>query len=202
VSGRHSPRLMPRTRRLVLAAGLSLLTGWAAASTEMAGDAPLPGLGGSFRLTDERGQPFRLDDQPPRSTLVFFGFTRCTQTCSPALALMQAVAAQVRPKVPPRLLFISLDPLNDTPATLKAHVERFGPGITGLTGTPEQIDQVARQYGVTTTSRSGELDHSARIYLLSPDLRLVRVYRLQTSQAALARDVSALQAVRFSFLQP
>jgi len=28
------------------------------------------------------------------------------------------------------------------------------------------------------------------------------VYRLQTSQAALARDVSALQAVRFSFLQP
>lgn len=173
-----------------------------AGAQDMAGEAPLPGLGGSFKLTDEQGQPFRLDQQAPRSTLLFFGFTRCTQTCSPALALMQAVAQRLQMRQPPRLVFISLDPLNDTPATLKAYVSQFGPGIIGLTGTPEQIDLVAQQYGVTSSGRPGELDHSARIYLLSPDHRLVRVYRLHTSQAALARDVSALQTMRFSFLRP
>lgn len=169
---------------------------------EMAGEPPLPGLGGTFRLTDDQGKPFRLDQQPARSTLMFFGFTRCTQTCSPALALMQAVAQRLQMRQPPRLVFVSLDPLNDTPATLRTYVSQFGSSIIGLTGTPDQIDRVAQQYGVTSASRSGELDHSARIYLLSPDHQLVRVYRLQTSQAALARDVSALQGMRYSFLRP
>ncbi|MEY4764610.1 MAG: hypothetical protein RI907_1283, partial [Pseudomonadota bacterium] len=149
------------------------------------------------------GQPYALHKQPARTTLLFFGFTRCTQVCSPALSQMQAVARHMGMRRPPELLFVTLDPLNDNPAALRAYVARFGPDIRGLTGTPTQIDDAARRFGVGIQRGGGEPDHSARIYLLGPDHQLVRVYRLQTPVAQLAKDIASLQdGPQLSALRP
>ena len=39
-------------------------------------------------------------------------------------------------------LFISVDPKRDTPPVVKQYAAAFGPGIEGLTGTPEEIARV------------------------------------------------------------
>jgi cytochrome oxidase Cu insertion factor (SCO1/SenC/PrrC family) len=163
------------------------------------GDPPLPGLGGDIRLTDQQGQAFVLSQQPPRATLIFFGFTQCAQVCPPALTTMQALATRPQAGEPVRMLFITLDPLNDAPQALQHYLRGFGGQITGLTGSPAQIEDVARRYGVRTTSQNGVLDHSARLYLLGKDHRLQRVYRLQTPVAQLARDIVAVQSGRAYF---
>jgi len=190
------------TRRAVLQAMATGSAVWAwpglAHATEV-GEPPKPGLGGEIRLMDHRGQPFVLSQQAPQATLLFFGFTRCAQVCPPALSLMQSLAMRMQAQKPARMLFVTLDPLNDDPAALSHYLRGFDAQITGLTGSPAQIEEVARRYGVSTGMSDGVLDHSARLYLLGTSHRLQRVYRLQTPAAQLARDIVALQSGRANF---
>jgi metal-dependent hydrolase (beta-lactamase superfamily II) len=69
-------------------------------------------------------------------------------------------------------LFITIDPDRDTSEKLATYVPLFHPRLIGLTGSPEQIQRVARAYKVYY-ARSQEggmttylLDHSAFIYLV------------------------------------
>ena len=45
-----------------------------------------------------------------------------------------------------RPLFISIDPERDTPAAMAEYVTAFHPSIVGLTGTPQQVAAVAKEY--------------------------------------------------------
>lgn len=45
-------------------------------------------------------------------------------------------------------VFISVDPERDTPEILQAYTQAFDPGMVALTGTPEQIAAVAKDFKV------------------------------------------------------
>ncbi|WP_290870112.1 SCO family protein [Aquabacterium sp.] len=157
------------------------------------GEAPLPGLGGPLDLIDQHGKPFRLQQLKGEAVIVFFGFTRCSQSCPIALAQWQAVVANMGMRRPPRVVFVTLDPLSDDPAALKAYVAGFGPQAIGLTGTPTQIDEAARRYGIGVEQGGKELAHSARWFLLGPELRPMRAYKVSTPPALLAQDLTKAQ---------
>lgn len=104
-------------------------------------------IGGRFTLTDTDGKTVSDSDFRGRLMLVFFGFTRCpdicpitTATLSKTMGLLQNKADQVAP------IFISVDPEYDTPLVLKKYLANFDKHMVGLTGTPEQIAQVAGGY--------------------------------------------------------
>lgn len=127
----------------------------AACTPEPAETPPLQGasMGGPFTLTNQDGRPTSDTDFAGRYRLVYFGFTYCPDVCPVDLQLIgqglrqleksdPEVAAKVQP------LFISVDPERDTPPVLKQYVSAFHPRLVGLTGTPEQIADVAKRYGV------------------------------------------------------
>lgn len=127
----------------------------AACTPEPAETPPLQGasMGGPFTLTNQDGRPTSDTDFDGRYRLVYFGFTYCPDVCPVDLQLIgqglrqleksdPEVAAKVQP------LFISVDPERDTPPVLKQYVSAFHPRLVGLTGTPEQIADVAKRYGV------------------------------------------------------
>jgi len=190
-----------RRRLLALGLGAALCASCAQALSQapVAGEAPLPGIGGDIRLTDQHGQTFVLSKQAAQPTLLFFGFTQCAQVCPQALSLMQALVERQQPRQPPRMLFVTLDPLSDTPAVLKAYLAHFGVRIVGLSGSPTDVAEVARRYGVSTRTRDGVLDHSARLYLLGPHHEVSRVYGLNVPLAQLAKDILAVQSPTMSF---
>ena len=72
-------------------------------------------------------------------------------------------------------VFITVDPQRDTPAALADYVSRFHPRMQGLTGTPEQVAEVARRYRVYYARAQRPdmtdylMDHSSFIYLVGPD---------------------------------
>src|SRR5690606_35414070 len=51
-------------------------------------------------------------------------------------------AARVQP------IFISVDPARDTPDAIRAYVAHFHPRLIGLTGSEQEVADVARAYGV------------------------------------------------------
>ena len=74
------------------------------------------------------------------------------------------------------IVFISVDPERDTPEVLKSYVESFDAPIVALTGSPDQIKQVARAFRVyyAKHQRSGgeyDMDHSAVIDVMDPQGR-------------------------------
>jgi len=68
-------------------------------------------------------------------------------------------------------LFITLDPVRDTPAVLRQWTAAFDPRLIGLTGSEADIDQVAKQFAVyfkrgTPNAQGAYLVDHARMALL------------------------------------
>lgn len=141
------------------------------------------GLGGDFRLTDHEGEPFSLSDARGDVVVMGFGFTHCPDVCPVMLASVAASLRALGPRagqVTP--LFVTLDPARDTPARLKEYVTWFHPRIRGLTGSAEDIAQVAGQYNVRYSYDGREdgdgdysVDHTSSIYVIGRDGQLVRM---------------------------
>jgi len=135
--------------------------------TWLAQPRPLP----EFSLTDQSGQPFTRESLKGHSTLVFFGFTHCPDVCPTTLAKLAQVAKTAN--VPGlKVLLVSVDPQRDTPEQLERYVHAFHPDFGAVTGTPEEIERVSKEFGVAVVKvdlAGGDytVDHSAVLFLLN-----------------------------------
>ncbi len=161
-------------------------------------------IGGPFELVDGSGRTVTDKDFRGKYLLVFFGFTHCPDVCPTALseiALTLDALGEVADKVQP--LFISVDPERDTPELMGEYVAQFHPRIMGLTGSPDQVADVAKAYRVYYKKSIPEeeigkedpfyvMDHSAITYLMSPDGDFLKHFSHGTApdeMAAAIRDV-------------
>lgn len=140
-----------------------------------------PPMGGDFTLDSAAG-PVGLSDLRGQVVLVYFGYTSCPDICPTNLihianALRSLQSTELERT---RVLFVSVDPERDDPRRLADYVAYFHANILGLTGTPEQLAQVAKRYGAAyrrvddTDSAMGYLiDHSAFTAVVDPGGRLV-----------------------------
>jgi protein SCO1 len=128
-------------------------------------------IGGPFTLTDSNGKPFSSASLAGKPYAIFFGFTHCPDVCPTTLARMvrlrQQLAAGDRPF---EILFVTVDPERDGPAEVGKYAELFNSPVTGLTGSPAQIDQVKKQFGVFSqkvpdSSGGYSVDHTATVLL-------------------------------------
>jgi len=134
-------------------------------------------VGGPFELVGKDGKTVTDQDFRGRHMLVFFGYTHCPDICPAELQVMSAALDALgsdADKVVP--IFITLDPVRDTPEAVTAYVENFGPNFVGLSGSPEAIAKVAKAYRVSyqkfqddKTGDNYSVDHSALLYLMGPD---------------------------------
>lgn len=139
-------------------------------------------FGGPFTLTDHTGKRVSDADFRGRFMLVYFGFTRCTDTCPVDLPIIAQALDKIGPlagTVAP--LFITVDPANDTPAVIAPYVAIYHPALIGLTGSEAEIAAVAKAYKVhrrkLTQSHHGAgeyaVDHGSLTYLMGRDGRFV-----------------------------
>jgi len=155
-----------------------------------------PKIGGPFEMVNQWGEPTTDKDFGDTYKLVFFGYTFCPDVCPVTLSVIStamdelgADAARVTP------IFVSVDPERDTPEVLRDYVASFHPGIIALTGTKEQIDKMAKAYGVyyaKSSVDSGDpenylVDHTSITYLMAPD----NTYAAHFSHGTNAEDIVA-----------
>ena len=118
-------------RTALFVAGLALALGLAVAARAMRPHPPLPVLGQipDFRLIDQRGAAFTTAQMRGHVTVVDFIFTHCPASCPRLTARMGELQARLASdRSDARLVSISVDPENDTPAVLadygaKAHAD-------------------------------------------------------------------------------
>lgn len=151
-------------------------------------------FGGPFSLTDHAGRRVGDADFRGRFMLVYFGFTRCADTCPVDLAAIAQALDALGPlaeRIAP--LFVSVDPA-DTPATMAAHVANFHPRLIGLSGGEAEIASVAKAYKVhrrkLTQAQHGHgeytIDHGSLTYLMGPDGRFLTLLPHRTTPERMA----------------
>jgi protein SCO1/2 len=142
------------------------------ARDQAASQTSLGTIGGPFTLTASDGQPFpssRLNGKP---AAIFFGFTHCPDVCPTTLARLAKLRRQLgQGDDALSIVFISVDPERDTPAAVANYLTLFDTPVVGLTGTPAQVEQVKKQFGIY--SRKVEqpgggysVDHTAAVMLM------------------------------------
>lgn len=152
-----------------------------------------------FNLLDQDGQPTTLADLRGRPSLLFFGFTQCPDVCPTTLALLStALQRASAPNL--RVVLVSVDPERDTPQRLGAYVRAFDASFTGLTGSLEEVEKLARQLGVAAVRvpRPGgdyTIDHSAALLWLDRDARLTTIFTPPFAVGTLAGDFTTLAAL-------
>lgn len=160
----------------------------------MASDAAVAGssIGGAFSLTDHDGNPVTDASYPGKLKLVFFGFANCPDICpatldklSTALNMLGVQSGQLQP------LFITTDPARDTPEALKTYLQSY-PAFVGLTGTEEQIkaaEDAYKVYSAASTDGSGAIDHSAYVYLMTEDNKLLETFGKDDTADAISEKI-------------
>ncbi|WP_049696953.1 SCO family protein [Acidovorax sp. MR-S7] len=150
-------------------------------------------------LTDHNGQPRHLRDFAGKVVVVFFGYTQCPDVCPTSMSELAEVKRALGDQGGKlQGIFVTVDPERDTPEVLKAYMANFDPSFLALTGTPEQLAAVAKDFkiyykrveGQTPTSYT--MDHSAGSYVYDPAGRLRVYHRYGSGAQALASDVRAL----------
>ena len=157
--------------------------------------------GGEFTLIDHHGIPISLSDFQGKVVLLNFGYTHCPDICPTTMfTLKRTIKSLSDDAEKVQVLFITLDPERDTPDRLKAYMEYFNPGFIALSGTTEQIGDVADKYGMRFEKEGFDeegnysIAHTALVYLLDQAGR-IRVFFKTTAPAnRIAEDVRTLLA--------
>jgi cytochrome oxidase Cu insertion factor (SCO1/SenC/PrrC family) len=162
-----------------------------------------PAIGGPFTLTDQHGNTVTDADFRGRYMLVYFGFTYCPDVCPTALATMTEAMDRLGDAADDIVpVLITVDPERDTPEQLKMYASHFSPRLVALTGTPEQIADVAREYRIYYAKVAPQdadedaytMDHSAITYLMGPDGAYVRHFSHATSADRMAEQLREIVA--------
>lgn len=146
----------------------------------------------SVPLTRDDGQPVLLSDSGGRTRLVFFGFTRCPDTCPATLGVLARAWETLSPEQRRSLevQFISVDPAFDRPAVLRRFLDQFSPAFRGYTGAAAALKAAERSLYVYSAPGGTPTDrlHSSQVALVSPEGRFLRVYN---NEAVIRGDLTA-----------
>jgi protein SCO1/2 len=153
-------------------------------------------IGGPFELTDHTGAQFTRDDLAGDYALIYFGYTFCPDVCPTELGLMaeaidllEGDGERVRP------VMITIDPERDTPDVLSEYVPLFHERLVGLTGTEQEVRDVATKYRVFYRRFEDPnytyylMDHTSFVYLLSPTGEIASMFRYQTPPEEMAATI-------------
>jgi protein SCO1/2 len=156
-------------------------------------------------LIDQDGNPFALSQLAGRPTLVFFGFTNCPDVCPLTLAVLAQASQSLRAEdaaLAPAVLFISVDADRDTPAQIKAYLERFDAGFIGATAAESALAPLIAALGVsvhkeTRGDASYNVVHNGTVYVLDADVRWTALFGGSSHLPAdIVNDYLALQGRR------
>jgi protein SCO1/2 len=129
--------------------------------------------GGDFTLDSNQGK-VSLSDYDGKVRMLYFGYTFCPDVCPGSLQRIGAAFKKLTPEELTKVqgMLISVDPDRDTLQKLEDYTKYFHPQIVGVTGTKEEIDEIARRYDVEyrkaegSTPESYLVDHTGYIFVL------------------------------------
>ncbi|NIU75659.1 MAG: redoxin domain-containing protein [Gammaproteobacteria bacterium] len=154
-----------------------------------------------FTLRSADG-PVSPSDFEGKAVPLFFGYTSCPDVCPTTLLRLSAAleAFEERGGDPDdvQVVFVSVDPERDSPERASEYARAVDPSFVGVTGTPEEIADVAAKYGIYYAKAEGSeatgylVDHSATITVLNEDGEVALLWSPTVTAEQMAEDLDSL----------
>ena len=139
---------------------------------------------GDYRLAATDGTEFTQATLKGAPSAIFFGFTHCPEVCPTTLGDIATWTGELGADADDlRVYFVTVDPERDTAELLGEYVG-WVPGVTGVTGTSDEIKKAIlafKVYAAKVPLKDGgyTMDHSAMILLFDEDGRFTVPIRYQ-----------------------
>jgi len=175
-------------------------------------------MGGDYSLRDTAGRTVTSASLKGRWNLVYFGYSRCTDTCPLALPTIVEAARRLNQRgLASRAIFVDIespagtitprDPevattqqghhdLTRSSAAQNGIVQQFGPSLLVLTGSRNQLNaatvafQVRREHTPPRPMEKGHsINHTSFIYLVSPTGAVTKYFYHTATPDELVRAV-------------
>lgn len=153
----------------------------------------------NFELSDHNGQTRQLQDFAGKVVVMFFGYTQCPDVCPTSMNEMAEVKKALGVDGERlQVLFVSVDPLRDTPELLKAYMANFDPSFLALYASPDKLAMLAKDYKIYykkvdgSTPNSYTMDHSAGSYIYDTKGKLRLFTRYGSGAKVLTEDIRQL----------
>lgn len=158
-----------------------------------------PRMAPDFSLKSSNGTELRLSRYRGKVVALGFGFTNCEYVCPTTLATL----ARARKKLGAaanelQVVYVTVDPQRDSPQRMHEYLAAFDASFIGGTGTPAQLENVRKEYGIATSKKGGRdashyaLDHSSFVYLIDRAGSLRALSPYGSSADDVAHDVAIL----------
>ena len=129
-----------------------------------------------FVLLDQHRRSFSLRGQRGRAVVLAFGYTHCPDVCPATLGMLKRVHAELGADAGRvRFVFVTTDPVRDTPERLTHYLALFRADFVGLTGSPTALARVYRDFGIyperyTAAANAAPylVSHATAVYLIDP----------------------------------
>ena len=129
----------------------------------------------SFKLAGPNQQTFTEKNFLQHWTLVFFGFTHCSNVCPTTLEMISRAYPKLHETYPNlQVVLASVDPERDTPESLAKYTATFNPAFIGITGKLPELRKLQGQLGVysardeTGAADNYQVQHTSSIMLINP----------------------------------
>ncbi|HEX8754199.1 MAG TPA: SCO family protein [Solirubrobacterales bacterium] len=120
-------------------------------------------------LPDSAGKRFTLASARGRPVILTFMDSRCHQECPLEGRALAAGLRRVPAGERPLIVVVSIDPWEDTPASARRAIRRFG--LAGfewrwLLGSRARLAPVWKRYRIFVRRAAGDVEHTAALYLI------------------------------------
>ena len=153
----------------------------------------------NFELTASHGQKISPKNFEGKFIMLYFGYTFCPDVCPATLSELRGALELLGNQANEvQTIMISVDPERDTPEMLAEYVTHFHPSFIGVTGTPEEIAEVATLYGIFYEAHEGTeatgylVDHTATVMVIDQSGHLKLVFPFGTPAEDIAEDLEHL----------
>jgi protein SCO1 len=149
-------------------------------------------------LIDDRGRPFTFAELRGTAYALFFGYTHCSDTCPVTLAKLERarLGLAVQQQRATAIVFVTVDPSRDTPARLHRYLTAFGPGLVGVTGTPQALKALGAALDVWSAQLGKgpkyQMGHTDAVFFVDPSGRVRTIHDWHDAQRDLTHDFSVL----------
>ncbi|KAH0915807.1 hypothetical protein HID58_030253 [Brassica napus] len=155
-----------------------------------------PIIGGPFTLMSTQNKVVTEKDLRDKWVLLYFGYSFSPDVGPEQLKMISKAVDKLESNHDKKVLpvFVTLDPVRDTPSHLHAYLKEFDDRILGLTGSASAMRQMAQEYRVyfKKVQEDGDdylVDTSHNMYLLNPKMEVVRCFGVEYNPGDLSQEV-------------
>lgn len=155
-----------------------------------------------FSLASTTGENFTLSAHRGEIILLYFGYRTCPDICPTTFSTLKRVYSELGNLTDKlKVVFVTVDPERDTLENMALYVSAFDEEFIGLRDEGEPLKQIMSEFGVIATRRKvGEsalsylMDHTASVFLIGADGKLLAQYLYGTDYRDYVHDLKLLLA--------